>query len=169
MLPVTLKLIFRNIWKYKGVSTINIFGLSIGMASSILLLLWVNYHLHFDRFQENSDQVYRVTQHIQFEEMTHWAITQGPLGPALKEEVPEIADYCRINRSGLSFEKGEEQVQESGTYADPSFFDMFSIKVTRKAHRSPHIGTQPHCYFQSMASEILRGKGSHRAVPEGRS
>jgi putative ABC transport system permease protein len=132
MLRVTLKLIFRNIWKFKGISIINIFGLSVGMASSILLLMWVNYHNQFDKFQDNSDQVYRVIQHIKFEEMTTWTITQGPLGPSLKEEFPEIADYCRLMRSGLQFEKGEDYVTEAGTYADPSFFQMFSINVTQR-------------------------------------
>jgi len=137
MLPVTLKLILRNIWKYKGISTINIFGLSIGMACSILLLLWVNYHLRFDKFHEDSDQVYRVIQNIEFEDMTTWAITQGPLGPSLKEEVPEIVEYCRLNGSGLRFEKGGEYLQERGTYADPSFFHLFSINVTRKLTNVP--------------------------------
>lgn len=132
MLRVTLKLIFRNIWKFKGISIINIFGLSVGMASSILLLMWVNYHNQFDKFQDNSDQVHRVIQHIKFEEMTTWTITQGPLGPSLKEEFPEIADYCRLLRSGLQFEKGEDHVSEIGTYADPSFFQMFSIQVTQR-------------------------------------
>ncbi len=137
MLRVTLKLIFRNIWKSKGISIINIFGLSLGMASSILLLMWVNYHNQFDKFHDNSDQVYRVIQHIKFEEMTTWTITQGPLGPSLKEEVPEIADYCRLMRSGLQFEKGTDHVTETGTYADPSFFQMFSIKVTQRLTNLP--------------------------------
>lgn len=137
MLPVTLKLVFRNILKYKGISTINIFGLSIGMACSILLLLWVNYHLQFDKFHDDSENVYRVIQHIQFEDMTTWCITQGPLGPSLKEEVPEIAEYCRMSRSGLKFEKDEDQVQEHGTYADPSFFEMFTIKVTSRLTDAP--------------------------------
>ncbi len=137
MLRVTLKLIFRNIWKSKGISIINIFGLSVGMASSILLLMWVNYHNQFDKFHDNSDQVYRVIQHIKFEEMTTWTITQGPLGPSLKEEVPEIADYCRLMRSGLQFEKGKDHVTETGTYADPSFFQMFSIEVTQRLTNLP--------------------------------
>lgn len=137
MLAVSLRLILRNIWKYKGVSIINIFGLSVGMACSILLLLWVNYHHQFDRFQTQSDHVYRVIQHIKFEDMTTWTITQGPLGPSLKEEVPEIADYCRLMRSGLPFELDGEQVSETGTYADPSCFEMLSIKVMRKLTNVP--------------------------------
>jgi len=135
MLAVSLRLILRNIWKYKGISIINIFGLSVGMACSILLLLWVNYHHQFDRFQTQS--VYRVIQHIKFEDMTTWTITQGPLGPSLKEEVPEIADYCRLMRSNLPFELEGEQVTERGTYADPSCFEMLSVNVTQKLSNEP--------------------------------
>ena len=155
MLPITLKLIFRNIWKYKGISTINIFGLSIGMACSILLLLWVNFHLRFDKFQENSDQVYRLIQHIQFEDMATWTITQGPLGPSMKEELPEIADYCRMIPSRLRFEKGEEQVQERGTYADPSFFRMFSIKPTQRLTDTPISEPNHIAISESMASKYF--------------
>jgi putative ABC transport system permease protein len=137
MLRISVKLILRNIWKYKGISFINIFGLSIGMASSILLLLWVNYHLGFDKFNENSDSVHRVIQHIKFEDLTTWTITQGPLGSSLKEEVPEIAEYCRLNNSNLQFIKEDGQIQEKGTYADPSLFHMFSVKVTKKLTNTP--------------------------------
>jgi ABC-type antimicrobial peptide transport system permease subunit len=158
MLPVTLKLIFRNIWKYKGISTINIFGLSIGMACSILLLLWVNYHLRFDKFQENSDQVYRLIQHIKFEEMATWTITQGPLGPSLKEEVPEIAEYCRLNQSGLRFELDGEMVQEIGTYADPSFFQMFSIRVNQKLTDVPISEPNHIAISESMARKYFKNE-----------
>lgn len=155
MLPVTLKLILRNIWKYKGISSINIFGLSIGMACSILLLLWVNHHLRFDKFQENSSQVFRIIQHIKFEDVTTWTITQGPLGPSLKEEIPEISDYCRLTGSGLRFEKGGDQVQERGTYADPSFFHMFSIKVTSRLTDTPISEPNHIAISESMARKYF--------------
>ncbi|MCP4313334.1 MAG: FtsX-like permease family protein, partial [Bacteroidetes bacterium] len=155
MLPVTLKLIFRNIWKYKGISIINIFGLSVGMASSILLLLWVSYHNQFDKFHDHSDNVYRVIQHIKFEEETTWTITQGPLGPSLKEEVPEIADYCRLMRSGLQFKKGEDNVTEVGTYADPSFFHMFSIGVIQRLTDLPISEPNHIAISESMARKYF--------------
>ena len=137
MFRTNLKLIFRNIWKYKGFSSINIIGLSVGMACSIIILLWVKHHTGYDKFQEKGDNIFRVIQHIKFEDYTTWAITQGPLGPDLKEEVPEIEDYCRLNQSGLRFIKGEENFQERGTYADPSFFKMFTINVTKKFKNDP--------------------------------
>ncbi|MBU8893557.1 MAG: ABC transporter permease [Bacteroidales bacterium] len=137
MFRTNLKLIFRNIWKYKGFSSINIIGLSVGMACSIIILLWVKHHTSYDKFHEKADNIFRVIQHIKFEDYTTWAITQGPLGPDLKEEVPEIEDYCRLNQSGLRFIKGEESFRERGTYADPSFFNMFTINVTKKLKNSP--------------------------------
>ncbi len=137
MFKTNLKLIFRNIWKYKGFSTINIVGLSVGMACSIIILLWVKFHLGFDKFHENGDNIYRVLQTLKFEDYTTWTITHGPLGPSLKEEVPEIEEYCRSMRSGLQFKKGEEQFRERGTYADPSFFNLFTIKVIKKLKDNP--------------------------------
>ncbi len=155
MLLVTFKLIFRNIWKYKGISLINILGLAVGMACSILLLLWVNYHLQFDKSNTHSDSVYRVIQHIRFEEMTTWCITQGPLGPGLVEEVPEISAYCRLLGSGLQFEKERELVQERGTYADPGFFRMFSVKVTRKQTHDPLSEPNHIAISESMARKYF--------------
>jgi len=137
MFKTNLKLIFRNIWKYKGFSSINIIGLSVGMACSIIILLWVKHHTSYDKFQEKGDNIFRVIQHIKFEDYTTWAITQGPLGPSLKEEVPEIEDYCRLTQSGLRFIKGEENFQERGTYADPAFFKMFTLNVTKKLKDDP--------------------------------
>jgi len=168
MLAVSLRLIFRNIWKYKGISIINIFGLSVGMACSILLLLWVNYHQQFDKFHPNPEQVYRVIQHIKFEDITTWTITQGPLGPSLKEEVPEIADYSRLMRSGLPFELDGEQVPETGTYADPAFFEMFSVKVTRKLTNVPisepmHIAISESLAKKHFGDEDPIGQAMHVA------
>lgn len=137
MFKTNLKLIFRNIWKYKGFSAINILGLSVGMACSILILLWVKYHTSFDKFHENSENVYRVIQHIKFEDYTTWSITQGPLGPSLTEEIPEVDNYCRLRRSGLQFKNGEDVFREWGTYADPSFFDMFTVNVIQKLKDYP--------------------------------
>lgn len=170
MLRISIKLILRNIWKYKGTSAINIFGLSMGMASSILLLLWVNYHRGFDQFQEHSDRVFRVIQHIKFEDWTTWSITQGPLGPSLKAEVPEIEDYCRLNNSGMQFRKGEDLVRERGTYADPSFFQMFSIRVTKKLTDLPISEPNQIAISESMARKYFGdedpiGKTLH-AIPD---
>lgn len=137
MFKTNLKLIIRNIWKYKGFSAINILGLSVGMACSILILLWVKHHTSFDKFHEKGNNIFRVIQHIKFEDYVTWSITQGPLGSSLKEEVPEIKDYCRFTGSGLQFKKDGDIFQERGTYADPSFFNMFTINILSKLKNEP--------------------------------
>src|ERR1700683_560674 len=61
MLRNYLKMALRNLWKNKGFSAINILGLTIGMASSLLILLWVRNELSYDRFHAHADHIYRVT------------------------------------------------------------------------------------------------------------
>ena len=155
MFATSFKLIIRNIWKHRGVSIINIFGLSMGMACSILLLLWVNYHYQFDKFLDHPDRVCRVIQHIRFEDMTTWTITQGPLGPSLKEEVPEISDYCRLMRAGMDFEKDGERIQETGSFADPSVFDMFSVRIIKRQTRQPLSEPNEIAISESMARKYF--------------
>lgn len=125
------------------------------MACSILLLLWVNYHYQFDNFLDHPGRVCRVIQHIRFEDMTTWSITQGPLGPSLKQEVPEIADYCRFMRSGLQFEKDKEQVLERGSYADPSVFDMFSVRILKRQTEQPLSEPNQIAISESMARKYF--------------
>ncbi len=130
MFRFNFRIAIRNLWKYKGYSLINIAGLSIGMACSILILLWVHFEFSFDKFHENK-RVYRVIQHIIFDKEVHWSITQGPLGPALKDEVPEIEKFCRIKPSRRTLKWKEDEYTERGIYADPSFFEFFTFPVIK--------------------------------------
>jgi len=97
MIKNYIKIALRNLTRHKGYSLINITGLAIGMACCILILLWVQDELSFDRFHKNADNICRVIQDINFSDhSTTWAITQGPLGPSLKEDFPEIKNFTRI-------------------------------------------------------------------------
>jgi len=67
------------------------------MTCCILILLWVQDELSYDRFHENASDIYRVIQDINFtDHSTTWTITQGPLGPSLKKDFPEIINATRI-------------------------------------------------------------------------
>ncbi|MCH8874751.1 ABC transporter permease [candidate division KSB1 bacterium] len=57
-----LKISFRNLWKYKGYSVINLAGLATGMACFILILLWVQDELSYDKFHENTNRLFRVVR-----------------------------------------------------------------------------------------------------------
>ena len=97
MIKNYFKIVVRNIRKYKGYSFINIFGLTVGIACSLFIFLWVQDELNFDRFHEKSDNLYRAIMQHHFsggdELTTVWS--PPPLAPALKEEVPEILNAAR--------------------------------------------------------------------------
>ncbi|HEX9972555.1 MAG TPA: ABC transporter permease, partial [bacterium] len=123
-----LKIALRNIRKHKGYSFINIAGLAIGMATCILILLWVEDELSYDRFHKNSNHLYRV-----FAEFTYanenWAVTPIPLAPALKEDIPEIVNAVRYRPYSTLVEKDEKRFNEKGAYVDPSFLMTFDFPL----------------------------------------
>jgi putative ABC transport system permease protein len=122
-----LKIAFRNLVRHKGFSFLNITGLAIGMVCTILILFWVQHELSFDRYHKNGHKIYRILQHIQYAEVVTWAINQGPLGPALKEEIPEIEEQARFCFSQWRMKYNDQVFVELGGYTDPSLFKMFTI------------------------------------------
>ncbi len=132
MLKNYLKIALRNIKRHKGYSLINIVGLAIGMACCILILLWVQDELSFDRFHENADDIYRVLQDINFtDHSTTWTITQGPLGPSLKEDFPEIIDATRITDRGFRLTYDDKSYDERVGMADGSILKMFTFPLVK--------------------------------------
>jgi putative ABC transport system permease protein len=125
---------FRNIRKNIGFSLINILGLSIGITATLLILLWVQDELSFDRFHKDAKNLYQVEEDQYYSgEVYHVTVTPFPSGPVWKEEVPEIKDACRYQwPSGMLFRYGEKAFYESGCVAvDPSFFSMFSFQLIK--------------------------------------
>ncbi len=132
MLKNYLKIALRNIRRQKGYSFINIAGLAIGMACCILILLWVQDELSYDRFHENAGDIYRVIQDIKFADHdTTWAITQGPLGPSLKADFPEIINATRITGRGFRLTYGDKSFDEALRMADGSIFEMFTFPLVK--------------------------------------
>jgi len=125
---------FRNIFKNIGFSLINILGLSVGIAATLLILLWVQDELSFDRFHENADNLYQVEENQYYSgEIYHVTVTPYPSGPVWKEEIPEIKDACRYQwPSGMLFRYQEKAFYEDGCIAvDQSFFSMFSFPIIK--------------------------------------
>ena len=124
-----LKIALRNLKRHKGYSFINIAGLAIGMACCILILLWVQDELSYDRFHENGKDIYRIMSYG-----TRYMIegidgTPAPLAPAVKEEVPGIVNYARFSDiPKLVFKYGDKVFYETrGLIADPSIFEIFTF------------------------------------------
>jgi predicted permease len=125
----------RNIRKHKLHSAINIVGLSIGMAVCLLIFLWVQDELGYDRFHANKNEIAQV-----YSEMTYSSgdsqINMGsyyPLAKVLKEECPDVREVIRYeSASGLLVGHGDKQYTNDAIgLADPSFFDIFSFPFTQ--------------------------------------
>lgn len=120
-----IKISLRNLLRFKGYSFINIFGLALGIASCILILTAVLDELSYDKFHENSADLYRVVENQQYTDYLYKvAVTPYPLGPALKEDIPEIIDATRYTYTGGMLLRYEEKAFfEGGIVAmDNSFF-----------------------------------------------
>ncbi|UCC41825.1 MAG: ABC transporter permease [Candidatus Aminicenantes bacterium] len=125
-----LKITFRNIKSYKGFSLINISGLAIGMACTILILLWVQYELSFDRFHENADQLYQAVYKFEDQEV-YGRYLPGPLAALLKDEYPDIIDTTTYKPWEKKISFGLKSFFGTGSYVDPSFFEMFTFPFAK--------------------------------------
>lgn len=132
MLRMYLKTAFRSLKRNKLFSGLNIFGLAIGMAGAILIAILLQYMLSYDRFHKDEDQLYVISNLDHFNGELHaWKTTPTILGPSIKEAMPEIQAYTRVD-IGYSylFTVGEHKIQtDKGGYVDPGFFSMFSFPM----------------------------------------
>jgi putative ABC transport system permease protein len=133
MIKNYLKVAIRNLWKNKGFSTINIIGLSVGLATCLLIMLYVVDELSYDKFNTKADRIYRVDGDIQFGgNHVVLAVAPEPMGPTLKKDFPEVEQYVRFRGyGGLLVKKGNENVNEGKViYADSTLFDVFTLPMT---------------------------------------
>jgi len=132
MLKNYLKIALRNLWKNKGFSAINIIGLAVGLATCLLIMLYVMDELSYDKYNKKADRIYRVDGDIQFGG-NHFilAVAPEPMGLALKKDYPEVEQYVRFRGyGGLLVKKGNENVNEGKViYVDSTLFDVFTLPM----------------------------------------
>lgn len=124
-----LKIAWRNLWKNKGYSALNILGLAIGITCTSLILLWVEDEMSFDNFSQKQDLVYYVPTNQQYEgEWGTYYSTPMLLAKDLKKEIPEIVRASATSPQALLFTQGENAINRQGRYANADLFEIFSLK-----------------------------------------
>lgn len=136
MISNYLKLAFRNLFKRKGYSLLNIFGLSIGITCCLLIFRYVAYERSYDRFVTGADHIYRLRlDAYQLGSLAWKSATVYPaFGPTLKKDFPEVESFCRLHDAHFLLSNEEKQIkfsEEKGYFADPAFLDMFEIRVLK--------------------------------------
>jgi putative ABC transport system permease protein len=107
---------------------INIGGLGIGMASAILILLWIQNEVSMDREHPKSDRIYRMyNRDTSSGEPWAWGTTPKIMGPTLQKDYPEVEQAVRINHANFLFTVGDNKTNESGRFVDPEFLDVLDF------------------------------------------
>jgi putative ABC transport system permease protein len=132
MLSNYIKIAFRNLFRHKIYSIINIMGLAIGMACAILLLLFVRDELSYDRHNSKYKRIYMVQSHFTFEgREPYYYGSSFAIGPTLKDEYPAVEESVRTYQSDRIYffdQKREPIGEDSVCYADPAIFKAFDHK-----------------------------------------
>ncbi len=132
MLKNYLTVALRIIKRHKGFSIINIAGLSVGMAAALIIGLYVQHEMSFDRHHANADRIFRVCVRLG-EENTHLsAFTVPPMAAAMKDELPEVEETVRMSLWPRNYliKSGEKAFLEKGIiFADGSVFKVFTLPV----------------------------------------
>jgi len=156
MIKTFFRLAFRNILKHKGFAIINISGLAIGLTASLLILLWVQDEMSYEKFNANAENIYRVEEdHFYSGERYHVTVTPHPSGPVWKERIPEIKEQTRINRLPRILFRYEEKVffESSIVAADSGLFNVFTL---------PLLSGDPETLLNTPNSIVLTEKLAHK-------
>ncbi len=128
------KIAVRNLWRNKGFSIINILGLSIGLATCLIILLFVQNELSFDRYNKKADRIVRVVLRgmVQGEKMNE-ANVMPPTARTLKADFPEVLEATRLSDNGYPrITYGDKTLKDNSfAYADSNFFQVFTIPFLR--------------------------------------
>ncbi|HVX52694.1 MAG TPA: ABC transporter permease [Chitinophagaceae bacterium] len=139
MIKNYFKLAFRSLLKNKAHTFINISGLAVGMASVILILLWVQNEMSHDRFYKKIDRIYIACNRDRFNGELHaWNNTPKIMGPTIKQEYPEAEDVVRVNSYGANFllTVGDKHFTLHGDFVDSTFFNVFDFPLVKGNVRS---------------------------------
>jgi ABC-type antimicrobial peptide transport system permease subunit len=131
MIKNYLKVAFRNLWKNKGFSFINIIGLSVGMASAILILLWIQSEVSYDGFHAKRDRIYEAWNRAVFSGELHcWNTTPRALAGAMKKDFPEVEHAVRVDWNNRRlFSVGDKRLMAEGNVVDSIFLQVFTFPL----------------------------------------
>lgn len=148
MLKLNLKIAIRNLWKNKGFTLINVGGLAIGLASCMVLLLYVNYEWSYDKQFSNQERTYVVYNNIKSDgKIFSVDFTPGAMAAEVRTKIPGVAYASHSFFLGNQLiSNGDRKIKKSAIYADPSFLKILDYKF---------IKGNPNAVLQEVNTVIL--------------
>src|SRR5678816_3469526 len=145
MITNYLKTAFRNLLKSKFYTSINIIGLAVGLATCLLIMLYVLDELSYDRYNVKAERIYRINNEIRFGgNYIDLAVAPALMGPTMVKEFPQVEQYTRIRWYGsFLIRKGNENVRETRVaFGDSTLFGVFTLRmiagIGQPALKEPH-------------------------------
>jgi putative ABC transport system permease protein len=134
MLKNYLRVAFRNLWRHKGFSLLNILGLTIGMSACFLIFLYVKFELSYDNFHSRGNRIYRIVTDINNpSEVLHFSVAAPAMPVAAKKDFAEIDKQVRFDPTNMLVRRGNDiKIQEDkAAFADSTFFEIFDFPMLK--------------------------------------
>ena len=131
MIKNYFKTAFRNLWRRKAFTAINVTGLAIGMTATLLILLWIQNELSIDRFYKKEDRIYWMYYRDKYPDGKTWAGLNTPkiLAPTLKKDYPEVEDAVRYAYVTFLLTAGDKHLNIQGAFVDSGFLSVFDFPL----------------------------------------
>lgn len=151
-------MIIRNLWKNKGYSSLNLFGLAIGIACAGLIFLWVESELGYDKFHTKKEQLYFILENQKYDNNTEtFGSTPAPMAPVMQTEIPGIENTCRIGGENTSklITIADKSMYATGGYVDSSLFSMFTFPFIEGNAKKPFSQLHSMVITQATAKKFF--------------
>jgi putative ABC transport system permease protein len=163
-----IKTAFRNLWRTKVFSIINIAGLGVALACCMLILLYTMDEVSYDRFNINANKIYRlVVNEITPAGATNKMASTGAMpGPTFKRLIPEIEDYVRLQSGSFTVRRGNEVFNEDALFADSNFFSVFTAPLVAGNAKNALSGINSIVLSEDLAKKYFGDKDAVGKVLE---
>ncbi|MBE0655134.1 MAG: ABC transporter permease, partial [Bacteroidales bacterium] len=148
----------RNLRRDAFYNAINILGLTIGISSGLLLLMYVFDDLSYDKFHKNHENICRIGSRIsEPDDAFSWSICPYPMAPQLKEDFPQVKEFLRLTQTGRTWYKYEEArfIEEKIYYADSSVFNVFTLPLVKGNAENALVRPNTMVLSESMAEKYF--------------
>ena len=162
MLKNYLKIALRNLRRSKIFSFINITGLAVGMASAILILLWIQNELSYDQFHEKKDRIYEAWNRAIFSgKLQSWSTTPKVLAKTMQRDFPEVEEATRVDwQYGHLFTVGEKNLTVDGNIVDSNFLSVFSFPLLKGKKETVLIDNYSIVLTEKLSKKLFGNENS---------
>lgn len=152
-----IKIAWRNLLRNKSFSLLNIVGLSVGLAVTTLILIWINFETGIDQFHTNKNRIYEVYNQYPVEgEIWTWNSTPKIMGPTIKKDYPEVESVSRYYYGKeFLFSLDDKRMKSTGTIVDPDFLNIFSFPLLEGSVKTVLEGVNSVVITETFAKKLF--------------